>query len=182
MSISNIPEIKNSFGSFGPQGPPNGTAFTNARCFGRFSLSDPKNDIEYSVCNTGGVVAQISKAQGGLGDGMSPTPGGRDKTQNALAGNANNKVPMVTMICNSDGTKLSLDSGPGRKATIQLATGDGLNGIMITEGYIALYTQQCYLVLDANRGVTFSNNFRVQEGPPASPKSVNKRVFGLTDA
>jgi hypothetical protein len=176
MSISNIKEIKNFFGSIGPQGPPNCTAFTNARCFGDFSLSNKDHDIKMGVCNTGGVVAQISKAQGGLGDGMSPTPAGRDKTQNALAGNANNKVPMVTMICNSDGTKLSLDSGPGRKATIQLATGDGKNGILITEGYIAIYTQQCYMVFDANRGVTFSNNFRVQEGPPEAPVPVQFKV------
>jgi hypothetical protein len=97
---------------------------------------------------------------------------GRRFTKSFMAGNADASQSTLIKVSTAAGSSLSMVDGGGKKPIIQLATGDGKNGIMITEGYIALYTQQCYLVLDANRGVTFSNNFRVQEGPPASPAAV----------
>jgi hypothetical protein len=131
------------------------------------------------LCNNGSGFVTACKSPGGWGDGKKP-PMGERGTDNFFAGTAKNRET-ITRVSNADGTGISFKSGVG-KPIIQLATGDGKNGMMITEGYIALYTQNCYLVIDANRGVTFSNNFRVQEGPPDSPKAVNKRTFGLTDA
>ena len=141
------------------------------------AIRGKKKCITLAAGNDGSGFFTACDAVGDWGNGTKP-PSGERGTAFFASGTAKAGRNAITRMCNADGTGVSLVSGGGGKPTIQLATGDGMNGILITDGFVVLYTGGTYMVLDRSRGLVFMNKNRVQEGPPGSPNNVTPLTWG----
>jgi hypothetical protein len=171
------PEVQNGHKNLGPGEAEAEAWLLNPRGAGIGFVAGKNHDIGGTFSQLGGFVGFINPSYGKAYPKGDKAPSNPRGSRSVLAGTADASKPTTMVMKIPEGSGMTVVGGAEVKSTIQLATGDGKNGMMITEGYIALYTQNCYLVIDANRGVTFSNNFRVQEGPPDSPKAVNNKTY-----
>ena len=159
----NIRHINNGFESEGPMSPASGIVIHDQVNQGLHIWSSKKNR-GVSIKNVrGSGLTILTENEHGLGDGMEPHPGAR-KTQDYAAGNGDISKPTLTMLCNADGTGFRMTSGGGTTPVMTLSTADGQNGLMITDGYVALYSHGVELVVDSKkRGLVFATKFRIQE-------------------
>lgn len=131
-----------------------------------------------------GFVTACKSPGGGLGDGTKP-PTGERGTSNFMAGTAKNRET-ITRMCNGEGTGISIKTGSG-KPTMLLSTGDGQNGILITDGFVALYSKGTELIVHGNAGKVTSTYHLIQEtnkggGKVFVPTNSGSQTLVVTDA
>lgn len=128
-----------------------------APCGGGFKIINGKKNRIASFHNSRGAgLFMQTENEYGQGDGMAPAPGPRG-SKHFANGTADNSKPTFVKLSNTDGSMISFDGGGGRKSTILVATGDGKNGILITDGFVALYSKGTELIVHGNaKKITFT--------------------------
>jgi hypothetical protein len=169
-------EVGNAFQKEGPLGPPNMIAFTDTGGAGLVSIRGEKNCITTLVGNLGQGLFISSPSKSGLGNGKSP-PSEERGTKHFASGTADVSKPSFIKVSNPDGTGMSFDSGGGRKPTILMATGDGQNGILITDGFVALYSKGTELIVHGNAAKITSTYHLIQETNKGGG-SVSVKTYG----
>jgi hypothetical protein len=162
-------EVGNAFKTQKELGPPNMIVFTDTGGAGVISIRGAENCTTQLVGTMGGGLFIISPSKSGLGDGKSP-PQDERGTKSVLTQTGDKSKATLMVLKNPDGTGMTVDSGGGRKQTIHLATGDGQNGILITEGFVALYSKGTEMIVHGNAGKITHTYALIQETNRGSGK------------
>lgn len=158
-------EVRNSFKSEGPLGPPNMVALTCTGGGGFISIRGAKNNITQVMGNAGGGLVIATPTSSGLGDGKSP-PVGERGTKHFANSQGDGSRPTMFFMANPDGTGMSIDSGGGRAPTMHWSTSDGLCSITITSaggGAIILRVGKTEFVVNGAKGQTETTKQVIQE-------------------
>jgi hypothetical protein len=160
--LAGIPEVCNAFLSEGRKAPGNMFALTDTGGAGLVSIRGEKNCITTLVGNLGQGLFISSPSKSGLGNGKRP-PDNERSTKHFASGTADISSSSFVKLSNTDGSMISFDGGGGRKSTILIATGDGQNGMLITDGFVALYSKGTELIVHGNAAKITSTYHLIQE-------------------
>lgn len=139
-------------------------------------INGKKNRVASFHNSRGAGLFMQTENEYGQGDGMTPAPGPRG-TKHFASGTADNSKPTFVKLSNTDGSMISFDGGGGRKSTILIATGDGKNGVLITDGFVALYSKGTELIVHGNAGKITSTYHLIQETNKGSAGQVDVKTF-----
>jgi hypothetical protein len=118
--------------------------------------------VTFAAGNDGSGFFTSCDAVGEWGNGTKP-PTGERGTAFFASGTAKTGRNSITRMCNADGTGVNLVSGGSGKPTILVSTGDGQNGMLITSGFVALYSMGTELILHGYAGKITSTYHLIQE-------------------
>jgi hypothetical protein len=158
--LAGIPEVCNAFLTKGRKAPPNMFVLTDTGGGGVLSSRSDDYCVTGYVANDGSGCFTACKAPGGYGDGKKP-PEGERGTNNFMAGTAQNRET-ITRLCNGEGTGMSIKTGSG-KPTILISTGDGQSGVLITRGFVALFSEGTELIVHGAAAKITSTYHLIQE-------------------
>ena len=156
-------EVQNAHKKVGPGEGEAQIWFTNPRGAGIGFAAGEKTDIGGAFSQRGGFMGFLSPSDGKAYPKGDKAPSNPRGTKSVLSGTADASKPTLMVMKNPDGTGMTCDSGGGRKPTILMATGDGQNGILITDGFVALYSKGTELIVHGNAAKITSTYHLIQE-------------------
>lgn len=174
-------EAQNAHKKVGPGEAEAQIWFTNPRGAGPGFIAGEKTDIGGVFSQLGGFVGFLNPSAGKAYPKGDKAPSNPRGTKSVLAGTADASKPTTMVMKVPEGSGMTVLAGGDSKSTILVATGDGQNGMLITAGFVALYTMGTELILHGYAGKITSTYHLIQETNKGAGK-VLKQTYGYTDA